>query len=238
MRRIDLQSKGSKAEHGNDTDGAELGGSACGLRRRSSGRGGGAVAGSRGDGDNGGLNGGLNSGRGRGLSGGLRSLSGGLRLRLRGGRLGLSLRGGGLGLSAGVLTESLGGGEHLVCIMLVTVLFRRVDMTRLTKGNVGTAGLNHTAGGSTLDGGEGILHADAGVVGGAAVALALDGIVDAGNGALGDVRDGLGTRDGGKGNGGESVLHLEGIKRVVEVDMVVGLGNAVDRKRLNDLANG
>lgn len=76
-----------------------------------------------------------------------------------------------------------------------------------TQGNVGTAGIEDAAGGSTLDGVE--LGADAGVVVDGAVGLALDGVVKAGDGALGDVLEGLGAGQGGGEDGGVSVLHFE-----------------------------
>lgn len=83
---------------------------------------------------------------------------------------------------------------------------------KLTQSGLGTASLEDTAGGSPLDGREGGLVADAGEISGRAGALAGNGIVDAGKSALGDVREGLGTHNGGEGNGNDSVLHFDGVE--------------------------
>lgn len=77
----------------------------------------------------------------------------------------------------------------------------------LTQGSLGTALGDDTASGSALDGAE--VLTDASVVGGLAVRLARDGLIETGDGTRGHVIDGLGTHNGGEGNGDERVLHVE-----------------------------
>jgi hypothetical protein len=80
-------------------------------------------------------------------------------------------------------------------------------MTARTQGDVSTAVGEDTASGSTLDTVD--VGAGAGEVGSLAARLRRDGVVDAGDGALGDIIPSLGTRGGGEGEGDESVLHFE-----------------------------
>jgi len=78
---------------------------------------------------------------------------------------------------------------------------------RHTDGNVGTALLNHAR--SSLAADIVKVLADADEVGGLAVGLALDGIVEAGKGALGDVTERLSLNGGNEGEDSERELHLD-----------------------------
>jgi len=205
-----LQSKGSKTSKGQAGDEGGSAASGDGGRLAGGGRAG-AVGGSV-SGHHGGLLALVAVGLGLGLSesggdGGLSGLLSGLNDGLSGrGSLGGSSRGGGLlgGLRAGVLAESLDGGENLV------------------QGSLGTALGDDARGSDTLDGLE--VLADAGVVVGSAVSLAGDGIVQARNGALGHVVDGLGVHGGSEGDGNESVLHVDGWGVVVVLGDTRGVG--------------
>lgn len=216
-----LQSKGSEGEHGKTANGANgsgtvgsdggLGGSgsAAGVGsssgRRDEGGGllsdGGLGDGGLGDGSLGdgslGDGGSLSDSGGLGsLAGGLSSLAGGLSSRGRGGSRGAGRADGG--------AESLDRGEDLV------------------DGNVGAAGLNDTAGGSALDGVK--VLADTGVVSGVAAGVLLNGVVEASDGALGDVASRLGGNRGGEGEGNERVLHLEGFVFVSVLEGELDIG--------------
>lgn len=199
-----LQSKGSKGDHGDgtetlDTSGAVLAdvcgsGSATstlglGLSGADGGSGGGVD--DRRDNSGGGLNnrrdsGGLGDG-GLNSDSGLNSAGGGDDLHrgsdLGGGRLRVRLLG-------RVLAELLGGRENLV------------------DGNVGATLLNDTRGSGASDVAE--VLADTGEVGLITAALAGDSIVEARNGALGDVAEGLSLDGGNEGSESERVLHFEG----------------------------
>lgn len=78
---------------------------------------------------------------------------------------------------------------------------------RHTDGNVGTTLLNHAR--SSLAADIVKVLADADEVGGLAVGLALDGIVEAGKGALGDVTERLSLNGGNEGEDSERELHLD-----------------------------
>lgn len=194
-----LQSNGSKGDHGDgtetlDTSGAVLAdicgsGSATstlglGLGLADNGSGGGVD--DRRDNSGGGLNNRRDSG---GLGdGGLNSDStgGGDDLHrgsgLGGGRLILRLLG-------RVLAELLSGRENLV------------------DGNVRATLVNDTRGSGASDVVE--VLADTGEVGLVTAALAGDSLVEARNGALGDVAEGLSLDGGNKGSESERVLHFE-----------------------------
>lgn len=82
---------------------------------------------------------------------------------------------------------------------------------QLTDGDVSTALGDDAAGGSGLDSSE--VLADAGVVGGGALGVGLDGVVEAGQSARWDISAGLSLGQSGKGdseNGGG--LHFDGIR--------------------------
>ncbi len=81
----------------------------------------------------------------------------------------------------------------------------------LTESNILTAGLEDARSGG--DGEVVQLGADAAVVGGRAAGAGLDGIVEAGGGARGDVAAGLGGSQGEEG-GDDGVLHFDGCGRV------------------------
>lgn len=85
-----------------------------------------------------------------------------------------------------------------------------IDQWKHTDGNVGTALLNDTAGGSALDSVE--VLADTGVVGGGALGVGLDGVVEAGQSAGWDISASLSLGQSGESNSNESGLHLVGIK--------------------------
>jgi hypothetical protein len=76
-----------------------------------------------------------------------------------------------------------------------------------TQGDLVAASLEDTASGIALDGIK--VLADTGQIGKLALGVLLDGIVQARNGALGNVTEGLCLRKGSKGDGGKSVLHLD-----------------------------
>lgn len=99
-----------------------------------------------------------------------------------------------LGSGGRVGAESGSGGQNLV------------------EGNVATTVLEDLRGGGGADVVE--AAADASKVLKGAVGLGLDSSLESGESALGDVGKSLGTRDGGEGNGSESVLHFEGWKRL------------------------
>lgn len=88
-----------------------------------------------------------------------------------------------------------------------------------TQSNIGTAVLEDAGGGRTLD----LLKvlADAGHVGLVAAGLADNALLEARDGALGDVAEGLGADGGSQGEDGDRVLHLGGVVIVV---VVVGRG--------------
>jgi hypothetical protein len=92
--------------------------------------------------------------------------------------------------------------------MLVLYIKQGFGISRgRTDGNGGAALLQDTGGGIALDGVE--VLANTGEVGDLAVGVVTNGLVKARDGALGDVGEGLGLGNGGEGNGGESVLHLD-----------------------------
>lgn len=78
---------------------------------------------------------------------------------------------------------------------------------RHTDGNVGTTLVNHARGSLAADLVK--VLADADEVGGLAVRLALDGIVEAGKGAGGDVTERLSLDGGDEGEDSERELHLD-----------------------------
>jgi hypothetical protein len=145
--------------------------------------------------------GGAGQRNGSGLDGSLsgRSVGRGLLSGSSLGGLGLLSRGGGLSGSSGGGLLTAGGGR-----VLAELLSSGKD---LVDGNVGTALLQDTSSGVTLNGIK--VLADAGKVGGLAVGVVGDGLVKARKSTLGDIREGLGTRNGGEGNGSESVLHFD-----------------------------
>lgn len=83
-----------------------------------------------------------------------------------------------------------------------------VERGRHTQGSLGTALGDDARSSDTLDGLE--VLADTVVVGGVAVGLAGDGIVQARDGALRDIVDGLGVDGGSQGDSDKSVLHVDG----------------------------
>ena len=78
---------------------------------------------------------------------------------------------------------------------------------QLTDGLLSTTLLQDASLGITLESIE--VLADAGKVADVARGVVLDGRLEAGLSALGDIGEALGAREGGKSNGGESVLHLD-----------------------------
>jgi hypothetical protein len=193
MSMLDLQSKGTEDEHGQAADGAEGSGGSGGDGGRLRLVGGGLDdVGGRGKRDGSRLHGSLD---GLGLLGSRLGLVGSSGLSGLGllSRLGLLGGSGGAGLLAAsrgrVGAELLSSGEDLV------------------DGDVGTAVLQDLSGGLALDLVK--VLANAGKIGGLAVGVVGDGLVKGRESALGDIREGLGLRNGGEGNGSESVLHLD-----------------------------
>lgn len=222
-----LQGKG--AESGDESKAGQDGRSAVGRGGGSTGGGlvaSGGNASASADGDDGsglGSRGGLGGSRAGGSAGdrGLSSrgrLGSRRRLSGRGGLLGGSGVGSRRRARAGSRArvggaESLSGGEDLVCSELVNTqnfFSSQIDQRKHTDGNVGTALLNDTAGGSALDSVE--VLADTGVVGGGALGVGLDGVVEAGQSAGWDISASLSLGQSGESNSNESGLHLVGIK--------------------------